>query len=350
MSQPSQAHDRLQAIGEQIARIIEIGEHFRGEALLVDIIANPKAGALARDEGADEVLDTLRAFSTGLIAPSRPRKAFSCRIFIPSSREELLQVASSCASYPHHGAHLIVSLGGDGTHSQVLAPAASAARDGLWYLRLPFGTGNDGADAPSILSAAALLLGEGNPYAASYLTVERAGGERAYCFNIVSFGLDAYVAEVTNRFKNRFSGDLYRFVADLMTLVYEPRFGIEPMRLRVHTAGGEVRRFERRFLVTAFGASGNRCYGDGKPVLPSYENCCLIDRIGTLARLPLKRALYAGTHGASEHVQLISVTRAVVEYPGALPMQIDGETCWLGPGDFPLQIQLHERAIRGLRY
>jgi diacylglycerol kinase family enzyme len=118
---------------------------------------------------------------------------------------------------------LIICAGGDGTSWEVLsamhdAPArflSSAA-----VIRLPLGTGNDGADAPALDGTLDLLI---NPVYVEYTPALRLytkqGGPASskgqfLAFNILSVGLDAFVTHMTNKMKGKLPGDSYKLWVD----------------------------------------------------------------------------------------------------------------------------------------
>jgi len=52
-----------------------------------------------------------------------------------------------------------------------------------------------------------------------------------YSFNIASVGLDAFVADMTNRLKRILPGDSYRFWVDVATLFYDRVYDVIDMEL-----------------------------------------------------------------------------------------------------------------------
>ncbi len=350
---------QLEVIAEHLATIVEHSLHFRDRHVHLEIIINPAAGGLLHERSRLEAVALLDEFCAGLVGPRAPRPGFSWAARITDGADhltttagEILEAAerrrSAAPGDREVPVTVILSVGGDGTHGRIMA--AAAARHAVvpprtWFVRLPFGTGNDGPEAKDITSACNLLLTDGRPKTAGYLAVDVPGRERSHCFNIVSFGLDAYVADLTNRLKRRVRGDIYKPLADLATLAYEPRFGLKPSRLRFGTPAGQVDQVAEPLLVTAVGVSGNRSYGSGKPVLPGEENLCMIGALSLPRKLAMKKALYAGTHPGRPGVRMVSVTRVSLWYPDRLCMQIDGETTWLEPHEFPVHIELHPHMV-----
>jgi len=343
----------LSSIETSLGEILSCTTLFSGRHLTIDIILNPVAGAFSPASRLARVQEDLSQFARGLVGEPRDRSLLSVRFHHTKRAGHATEIADSLIGEAAQDIRLIVSAGGDGTHAEVLA---SAVRDGrvkgtkgrLWFFRFPFGTGNDGADADTPAAAARALLGDATPGSEGHLTVKRSGREVLYGFNIASIGLDAYIALLTNRFKGSIAGDLYKLIADVMTLLYEPIVGISPMTIR-WADDGAVHEERRRFAICAFGVSGGRTYGDHKPVLPGFENLCVIERVGLIGKIRLKSLLYRGTHVHSPSVLMRTARRLVVEYDGRIPLQIDGETRWLSAADFPLEIDLHDGSIPILR-
>ena len=217
-------------------------------------------------------------------------------------------------------------------------------------MRLPFGTGNDGADAPDIPTAVRLLLGCAESRRAAQLLVTPVAMTGFHGYNIASVGLDAYVAFLTNRLKRRFGGDLYRVLADIMTLFYERIVGVDPMHVAYVDEQGRAGELRGTYLLLALGVSGYRRYGGGKHVLPAYENLCAIEPLGFAGKLRLKSLFYRGEHVHEANVHMRSVRRLTIRYDRSIPLQIDGETVWLGEENFPLEMQVVPPEIPVLTY
>ena len=316
---------------------------------------NPCAGAFSPASRLNSAQEELSRFTRGLIGLPRDPSLLDVRFHLTEYSGHATKIAEGLIEEVSPDVRLIVSAGGDGTHGEVLTGAVrdsrarNAAKGTLWFFRFPFGTGNDGADAGTPSAAARALLGDATPSADGHLLVRRAGSEPLYGFNIASLGLDAYVALLTNRFKGSIAGDLYKVLADVMTLLYEPIVGVSPMTIRWSDDDGEVHEERRRFIMCVFGVSGTRTYGDHKPILPGFENFCAIERTGVIGKIRLKGRLYRGEHGSSPLVYMKTASRLVVEYDARVPLQIDGETRWLTAEDFPLEIELHNNSVPVLR-
>jgi diacylglycerol kinase family enzyme len=253
---------------------------------------------------------------------------------------------------PEGGAfYLIITAGGDGTSNEVLsvlyqAPEALGRRFAV--LRLPMGTGNDGADAPELDEALEFLVHPVNIGLTPALRLVTAtpGKGPFLAFNILSVGLDAFVTHMTNRMKGKLPGDSYKLWVDIAALLYDRIYRVGPMDVRaLDGEGREVKRFREDVLLLAVGASGHRTYGSRKKILPDDRNVCALRQMPLLRKLFLKELFNTGGHISKAEAIPFSARR--VEFSGLYPIlaQMDGETVLLGPEDFPAAIELSDPII-----
>ena len=259
--------------------------------------------------------------------------------------------------------YLIIIAGGDGTSREVLSvlyglPAELRSR--FAALRLPMGTGNDGADGCFLYEAIRLIA---HP---SHVTLQRAvmlktarsggtpvdpplaapperGAERGpfLAFNILSVGLDAFVTHMTNRMKTRIPGDAYKLWVDLAALFYDRLYQVGPLSVKAFDQTGElVQSFTEKALLLAVGVSGRRTYGGHKLILPDERNVCMVKQMPLLRKLVMKGRFTYGKHAGEPESLLFTASR--VEFSGKHPIlaQMDGETALLEPDDFPAAIGL----------
>jgi diacylglycerol kinase family enzyme len=251
--------------------------------------------------------------------------------------------------------HLIITAGGDGTSLEVLTAlfhAPAVVRSNCAVLRLPMGTGNDGADAMELDRALELLAA---PTRIDYtgalrLTTATPGKGPFLAFNILSVGLDAFVTHMTNKMKGRLPGDSYKLWVDLAALFYDKTYRVGPMEVRIFDGQGrETQAFREDLLLLAVGESGRRSYGSNKKILPDDRNVCALRQMPLLRKLALKELFNTGTHVDKPEAILCNAGR--VEFSGLYPIlaQMDGETVLLQPGDFPAAIELTGKTIPVLR-
>ena len=180
------------------------------------------------------------------------------------------------------------------------------------------------------------------------LVITIPGAAPRYSFNVASIGLDAFIVELTNRFKRVIPGDAYKVMVDVGSLFYEQRIHPLPMNIRVRGTSGEtvVEPFVPSMIVV--GISGGRTYGGHMPVLPGRENVCLVQSMGVMDKVRNKKLFYQGRHGELPQVRFFSASRVDIDYKARIPMQLDGEVFWLEPKDFPLSIQVLDPKIKVL--
>jgi diacylglycerol kinase family enzyme len=251
--------------------------------------------------------------------------------------------------------HLIITAGGDGTSLEVLTAlfhAPAMVRSQCAVLRLPLGTGNDGADAMELDRALEFLVSPTriDHAGALRLTTAAPGKGPFLAFNILSVGLDAFVTHMTNKMKGRLPGDSYKLWVDLAALFYDKIYRVGPMDVRVLDGRGrELQAFRENILLLAVGESGRRSYGSNKKILPDDRNVCALRQMPLLRKLALKELFNTGAHVNKPEALLWNAGK--VEFSGRYPIlaQMDGETVLLQPGDFPAAIELTEKTIPILR-
>ncbi|MFP4378453.1 MAG: diacylglycerol/lipid kinase family protein, partial [Spirochaetales bacterium] len=259
---------------------------FPAQELAVTIVVNPFAGCFSTERRAKRTIaricDVIGESRGETVERDRVEVVFQYTHYVGHAHE---LVARRLAEV-HMQKHLVLSAGGDGTHSEVMsayiewAESASAAdRERVIISRFPLGTGNDGAETRDLRRAILALTGKADTRLAGHMTIAATGIHLLRGFNIASIGLDAYIAAVTNRIKRMFRGDLYKVVADVATLFYEQIVGVDHMRLLIESADGARAELTGPFMLMAAGVSGHREYGGGKMVLPGDENLCAIERI-----------------------------------------------------------------------
>ena len=257
--------------------------------------------------------------------------------------------------------YLLVTAGGDGTSLEalsVLYHAPESLRTNMAVLRLPMGTGNDGADSPDLAVALDRLIQPSRVELAPALRLLTAPGGPAaaessgplLAFNILSVGLDAFVTHMTNKMKGKLPGDFYKLWVDIASLLYDRLYKVGFLDVRaLDGQGGEVRSFREKILLLAVGASGRRTYGSQKKILPDERNVCAVRQMPLLRKLALKGLFTTGAHIDKPESILFSAHR--VEFSGSYPIlaQMDGETVLLQKEDFPAAIELTPPVIPVLK-
>jgi diacylglycerol kinase family enzyme len=251
--------------------------------------------------------------------------------------------------------YIIFTAGGDGTSLEILSAlffAPAAVRSNCVILRLPLGTGNDGADALELDRALDFLIGPSMIAwsGAVRLRTSTAGKGPFLAFNVLSLGLDAFVTHMTNKMKKSLPGDSYKLWVDMAALFYDRVYRVDFMDLRVFDGEGrEQAAFREKVLLLAVGESGRRTYGSQRKILPDDRNVCMIRQMPLLRKLALKDLFNTGGHAGTPEARLFSAAR--VELRGEHPVlaQMDGETVLIRPEDFPCRIELTEKVIPVLK-
>jgi diacylglycerol kinase family enzyme len=240
--------------------------------------------------------------------------------------------------------YLIITAGGDGTSLEVMSGlyyANEELRRDFVILRLPMGTGNDGADAWDLSEALKLIIFPSHIHAQRALRLTTSSGKGPFlAFNILSVGLDAFVTHMTNKMKGKLPGDSYKLWVDIAALLYDRIFKVGFMDVSSTDEKGEKIKIKEKLLLLAVGESGRRCYGSQKWILPDERNICVIKQMPLLKKLALKGEFSKGKHIDRSEAKLWTASK--VEFTAQYPLlaQMDGETVLLEEKDFPAQIEL----------
>jgi diacylglycerol kinase family enzyme len=209
------------------------------------------------------------------------------------------------------------------------------------------GTGNDGADNPSLAKTLDLLI---NPvhikYTSAVQLITAKDGTSNWkgpflAFNILSVGLDAYVTHMTNNMKAKTPGDSYKLWLDIATLFYERKYKVDYINVRaLDEKNNELQFFREKLLLLAMGASGNRTYGSQQKILPDDRNVCAVKKMPLIRKLVIKGQVSKGKHTKNSEVICLNAHR--LEFSGSHPIlaQMDGDTILLQPDDFPAVMEL----------
>jgi diacylglycerol kinase family enzyme len=282
----------------------------------------------------------------GLVATSGPGNAGE---IVRAVIAEALSAAGNTGEKPPF--HLIITAGGDGTSLEALIELYSlpeSLKERFAILRLPMGTGNDGADAWELDSALLRLLAPSKiTFArAIKLTTATPGKGPFLAFNILSVGLDAFVTHMTNKMKLAFPGDSYKLWVDIASLFYDRVYTVGEMEAQFFSEnGGLIDTLRQKMLLLAVGASGKRTYGSHKWILPDSRNVCAVRQMPLLRKVALKDLFTTGEHIHKPESTLYNATRVVFTTANPILAQMDGETVSLEPVDFPASIELSEPRI-----
>jgi len=246
--------------------------------------------------------------------------------------------------------YLIITAGGDGTSLEVLTSlyhAPAELREDFVVLRLPMGTGNDGADTWEVDKALDLILEPTALRRQRAVRLRTASGKGPFlAFNILSVGLDAFVTDMTNKMKGKLPGDSYKLWVDVSSLLYERLYKVDYIDVHaLDEAGKEVKAFREKLLLLAVGESGKRTYGSHKWILPDERNVCAIKQMPFFRKIALKELFYHGTHIDKPEAILWNASSVELSSRHPLLAQMDGEAVLLDEKDFPAVIELTEPVI-----
>jgi len=246
--------------------------------------------------------------------------------------------------------YLIISAGGDGTHGEVMNAVYNApvnVRRTMSVLRLPMGTGNDGADSSELSDALDLLLKPSHiEYAPAVQLITAPKGPTSWkgpflSFNICSVGLDAYVVHKTNEMKRNKPGDSYKFWVDMAALSYDKKYKVDLTEIKINDENNKsINSLTEKILLLAMGVSGNRTYGSQQHILPDNRNVCVIKQMPLLRKLSIKGHVANGTHVNCSEAFFFNAHRLEITGKHPILAQMDGETILLKPEDFPIKMEL----------
>lgn len=338
-------NDLAEGLGEILSRSPILPE----KSLIVDIIANPKAGGFSRIHHSKRRFQELKEMvRQAQVLPLR-KEQVSLKMHLTERCGHAAAIAQRILDRsPSNGkdsCHLIITAGGDGTSLETaermtLLPESEKNRFGL--VRLPFGTGNDGSEGRDLIAALNRFLRfallQRRP-ALKITPSDEGGALPRYSFNIASIGLDAYVADMTNRLKRNFPGDSYKFWVNMGTLFYDSIYNVGEMYLKAWEGDRVVHESKTPRLVVAMGATGNRQYGSNKSILPDERNCITISQMSLFRKLILKGSIEHGHHDNISELTHFSADKLLIDYSERIPLQCDGETDILAKCDFPLVME-----------
>ncbi len=320
---------------------------FPGESIAMEVLINPASGFFRNERTFRRVRNQVnRALSE---ADSHPRKSdemVSVRFHETESphtlSQQVLPVVRTLASDIGVDRRILVLAGGDGFHKdigQIIMKADPELFQKIILLRLPLGTGNDTSDAGDMAEACRLFLSRGSVKADNAISFQTSSGSLHYAFNVVSFGLDAFICQLTNHFKERFLGDIFKVMVDVSTLFYDVFHKTDELPLAIKTKAGVV-KLRGKYLMNVFGRRGMITYGGHRPILPDTENYYLMTFFGLWKRLCYKSRIMAGHHKGLPEASFYEAESVVLEkYSRQLLAELDGEVLHLFPEHFPVTLK-----------
>jgi len=348
--------DLISTYANRVSELTKFSRSAEKGPLIVDVIVNPRAGFFKRRSTLVRQVFELEHKLQDLRSRYPGRRVEINTVHFterPGHAHQIADAILAKEARERRGIeHLVVGCGGDGTANEIcraFVTADDALLERIKLLRLPLGTGNDAADAATFDEAYDLILGDQRTVRTGAVAVTVADGTVYWAFNIASIGFDAYIADLTNRFKRLIPGQAYKALVNLGTLFYGQV--VHPGPMDIHLFDGRLETEVKGMVpsMVVVGASGHRTYGGHMPVLPGDENVCIVDGMSILRKIAQKKLFYLGTHGELPEVSFHRADRVDIDYRGSIPLNLDGEIAWLAEKDFPLNLKVVHPRIKVLR-
>jgi len=329
-----------------------------GRPLACNIIANPTAGGFTMRSRWKSNLKIFEEYRQK--AQVNPPRALYKNLYLfltegKGSGEKIAKSIIGRAGKDPLPFYLIISAGGDGTHGEVMLALYNApahVRSNMAVLRLPLGTGNDGADSATMEGALDLLIDPVQvEFAPAVQLVTSKNGPACkngpyLAFNILSVGLDAYVTHMTNKMKGKVPGDSYKLWVDVAALFYDRFYKVDFIDVRaLDQQNREIKSIREKLLLLAMGVSGNRTYGSQQKILPDDRNVCAVKQMPLYRKLAIKGQVAKGMHIKSPEPIFLTAHRLEITGSRKILAQMDGEAISLQPEDFPAVMELTAPAI-----
>jgi len=326
-------------------RLLMDSRLFHDEEAIVEVLVNPASGLLKPGSAHRRMMRRLNRLADTCSVSRAAGPELELRFHETENRDhagaKAVELARSLVSSGESGKRLIILAGGDGFHNDI---ATALLRDvpeimkKVILFRLPMGTGNDNADAATVEEAFAILGSASGIRKDPIIEVQTARGTVHYAFNVTSFGMDAYVCELTNRMKALAGPRLiYKIFADVAVLVYEKIHPLKSWRILIKGPDGKAVR-EGRFLLTIFGRKGDTRYGGGMKVLPGEENLLLVRPLSLMGIMRIKPLFYRGAHRGMSIAEFFKADEVELIHDGPILMETDGEVIPLELKDFPVKL------------
>ena len=327
-------------------KLLHNSDLFKEEGAVVEVLVNPASGLLKRGLAHQRMMRYLKRLAEIRCTSDTPRDGLEIRFHETESRDQAgitaVRLVRDLAASSKPGKRLLILAGGDGFHNDISSALLRDVPDimkDIILFRLPMGTGNDNSDAATVEEAIAILGSANDTRKDSIIEVKTARNILHYAFNVVSFGMDAYVCELTNKMKSlagpRF---VYKISTNLAVLFYERFWPLKTWNITITGPKGTVKR-TGTFLLTVFGRKGHTNFGGGMKVLPGHENFVLIKPMSLMRKIGLTPLFYRGAHRGLPIAEFFEADALEMDRESGIQMEMDGETAFLEAADFPLRIR-----------
>ncbi len=248
------------------------------------------------------------------------------------------------------GATSLLSLGGDGTHSEVVngimgaSPEPGAVALGI----LPAGTGGDfkrllrnSADVEA--STLALRDAEAFPIDVGSLRFRGDGGgdESRFFLNVTSFGIGGLVDRLVNESPKALGGRISFLVGTLRAMLH-----YRPAKIRLWVDDALAGEYEVTNIVVCNGrfAAGGMMFAPEARLADGLFDVVIVKHASYLRTLTLSGTIYRGTHTRSSLVEIHRGRKIRAETVSDNPayIDVDGEPT----GTLPIEFTVLPGAIR----
>ncbi len=333
----------IRVFADVTRQLIHGSQLFSEEGAVVEVLVNPASGLLKMGSAHRQMMRHLKRLANARSTRTTPRDGLEVRFHETESPnhagETAVRLVRDLVASGKSGRRLLVLAGGDGFHNDVttaLLREVPEHMEKVIMFRLPMGTGNDNSDAATVEEAFAVLCEAKGTRKDAIIEARTARGKLHYAFNVTSFGLDAYVCELTNKMKTLAGPKLiYKIFADVGVLMYERLWPLQNWSIEITGPEGTVHR-EGRFLLNIFGRKGDTRYGGGMKVLPGDENFMLVTPLNLMGKMRIKPLFYRGAHRGLPIAEFFHADEVKLSHDGPIMMETDGEVVKLEIEDFPL--------------
>ena len=246
------------------------------------------------------------------------------------------------------GRTTILSLGGDGTHNEVVngIMAVKPEPGAITFGVLPAGTGGDFArilDAPreAIGAARHLVTAPSSPLDVGSVSIRTPEPARVHYFvNVATFGIGGLIDTLVNESSKVLGGRASFFIGTVRALL---RY--KPATVRLTVDGEPFGTFE----INTVGLGNGQFCGGGMHITPTADpgdgwfEGIIIEHRPVWKTLGLTASIYSGTHAKYDFVHTFRARSLVAEIEGDHPafLDLDGEA----PGVIPARFDILPGAL-----
>ena len=362
--------EEFDIIKKSLYSIISTSVLYKNKKVFVFFIKNGKAGGYINKAKTQKHLNTMQAIAATCASKPILAKAVDVSIMetLRSRHAQVFtqSIVDMAVLTRENNEYLILSAGGDGTSWEIQEilmqnivkdkKTAKIIKEQVAFVQLALGTGNDGAEGKTLEESLSILV-EGKSFihkkairVDANKEMPEFGGKTAFAFNIASFGIDAFINNMTNKTKALFPGDFYKLWVNLGALFYESQYKIETMRVEIFDENGKlIKDFNEPFMLCVMGVSGKRTYGSGHKILPGNENFCLVKKIPLHVKIPNINSFKDGTHAGKSFSYLSNIHKMTIFYEEPILIQLDGEVASLDKDFFPVTMELVDFNVKKIQ-